>query len=84
MYSGPLEAFTAEQARAQFEINVIGVLRLIRAALPHMRAQREGLLIQIGSVLGRIALPFSGLYSASKFALRVWSHCQQEPARCAW
>lgn len=68
-YTGPLEAFTLEQARAQFETNVFGVLRLNRAALPQMRAQGSGLLLQIGSVVGRLAFPFVGLYGATKFAL---------------
>lgn len=69
LYAGPIEAFTAEEARGQFEVNVFGVLRVNRAALPHMRQRGGGLLIQVGSVVGRIALPFSGLYEASKFAL---------------
>jgi NAD(P)-dependent dehydrogenase (short-subunit alcohol dehydrogenase family) len=45
------------------------VLRVNRAALPIMRDQKEGLLIHVGSVLGRTAMPFFGLYSATKFAL---------------
>jgi NAD(P)-dependent dehydrogenase (short-subunit alcohol dehydrogenase family) len=68
-YSGPLEAFTLEQAQQQFDTNVFGVLRVNRAALPHMRRQGSGLLLQIGSVAGRLALPFQGLYVATKFAL---------------
>ncbi len=68
-YSGPLEAFTLEQVQQQFETNVFSVLRVNRAALPHMRRQGSGLLLQIGSIIGRIALPFLGLYGATKFAL---------------
>ncbi len=68
-YSGPLEAFTLEQVQQQFETNVFGVIRVNRAALPHMRAQGNGLLLQIGSVVGRLAFPFVGLYGATKFAL---------------
>src|SRR5579864_9847075 len=68
-YSGPLEAFTLEQVQQQFETNVFGVLRVNRAALPHMRKQGSGLLLQIGSIAGRLALPFQGLYGATKFAL---------------
>ena len=68
-YSGPLEAFTLEQVQQQFETNVFGVIRVNRAALPHMRAQGSGLLLQIGSVVGRLAFPFVGLYGATKFAL---------------
>jgi NAD(P)-dependent dehydrogenase (short-subunit alcohol dehydrogenase family) len=68
-YNGPLEAFTLEQVRQQFETNVFGVLRVNRASLPHMRRQGSGLLLQIGSIAGRLALPFLGLYGATKFAL---------------
>ena len=66
---GPLEAFTLKQVHQQFETNVFGVLRVNRAALPHMRRQGSGLLLQIGSIGGRLALPFHGLYGATKFAL---------------
>jgi NAD(P)-dependent dehydrogenase (short-subunit alcohol dehydrogenase family) len=68
-YTGPIEAFTLEQVQQQFDTNVFGVIRVNRAALPQMRAQASGLLLQVGSVLGRVALPFAGLYGASKFAL---------------
>jgi NAD(P)-dependent dehydrogenase (short-subunit alcohol dehydrogenase family) len=68
-YSGPLEAFTLEQVQQQFDTNVFSVLRVNRAALPYMRKQGSGLLLQIGSIVGRLALPFLGLYGATKFAL---------------
>src|SRR5258708_1096914 len=68
-YIGPLEAFTLEQVQQQFDINVFGVWRVNSAALPHMRAQKSGLLVQVGSVVGRLAFPFLGLYGATKFAL---------------
>ncbi|GHO83222.1 SDR family oxidoreductase [Dictyobacter formicarum] len=68
-YNDPLEAFTLEQAQQQFDTNVFSVLRVNRAALPHMRRQGSGLLLQIGSIAGRLALPFLGLYGATKFAL---------------
>ena len=68
-YSGPLEAFTLEQVQQQFATNVFSVLRVNRAALPQMRQQGSGLLMQIGSIAGRLAVPFIGLYGATKFAL---------------
>ncbi|HEX6510536.1 MAG TPA: SDR family oxidoreductase [Chloroflexota bacterium] len=68
-YSGPLEAFTLEQVRQQFEINVFSVLRVNRAVLPQMRKQGSGLLLQIGSIVGRLGMPYLGLYGATKFAL---------------
>jgi NADP-dependent 3-hydroxy acid dehydrogenase YdfG len=57
-YSGPLEAFTLEQIRQQFETNVFSVLRVNSAVLPQMREQGSGLLLQIGSIAGRLAFPF--------------------------
>jgi NAD(P)-dependent dehydrogenase (short-subunit alcohol dehydrogenase family) len=68
-YSGPLEAFTLEQVQQQFATNVFSVLRVNRAVLPQMREQGSGLLLQMGSIAGRLAFPFLGLYGATKFAL---------------
>src|SRR5579864_8261439 len=68
-YIGPLEAFTLEQVQQQFATNVFSVLRVNRAVLPQMRKQGSGLLLQIGSIAGRLAFPFLGLYGATKFAL---------------
>jgi NAD(P)-dependent dehydrogenase (short-subunit alcohol dehydrogenase family) len=68
-YSGPLEAFTLEQVQQQFATNVLSVMRVNRAVLPQMRKQGSGLLLQIGSIAGRLAFPFIGLYGATKFAL---------------
>ena len=68
-YSGPIESFTLEQVQQQFDTNVFGSVRVNRAVLPHMRAQGSGLLLQVGSIVGRIAFPFFGLYGSTKFAL---------------
>ena len=68
---GIIEAFTVEQAQALFDVNVFGALRVNRAVLPHMRRQRSGLLVHVSSTLGRFVMPFSGLYSATKFALEA-------------
>ena len=68
---GIIEAFTVEQAQALFDVNVYGALRVNRAVLPHMRRQRSGLLVHVSSTLGRFVMPFSGLYSATKFALEA-------------
>lgn len=71
--AGISEAFTAEQARDLFEVNVFGVQRVIRATLPVLRAKGAGLVINVGSILGRITLPFFGLYGASKYAVEAMS-----------
>src|SRR5258706_6337136 len=77
-YIGPLEAYTIEQVKQQFDTNVFSVLRVNRAALPHMRRQGSGLLLQIGSVAGRLALPFQGPYVATKFALEALTEMYRE------
>jgi NAD(P)-dependent dehydrogenase (short-subunit alcohol dehydrogenase family) len=69
--AGVTEAFTAEQAKIVFDTNVIGLLRVTRAVLPSMRQKRDGLIINIGSVLGRVTFPFLGIYGASKFAVEA-------------
>lgn len=68
---GPSEAFTPDQALAYYQVNVLGAHRVNRAVLPHMRQRGRGLLVHISSTAGRIALPFMGHYSASKFALEA-------------
>src|SRR5262245_16233989 len=69
--AGVTEAFTAEQAKVIFDTNVIGLLRVTRAVLPSMREKRDGLIINIGSILGRVTFPFFALYGASKFAVEA-------------
>src|SRR5437773_5140844 len=71
MSAGVTEAFTAEQVKVIFDTNVIGLLRVTRAVLPSMRQQHDGLIINIGSILGRVTFPFLGIYGASKFAVEA-------------
>jgi NAD(P)-dependent dehydrogenase (short-subunit alcohol dehydrogenase family) len=69
--AGVSESFTADQLRQLFDVNVFGVQRVLRAALSQLRKQKDGLVINIGSILGRVTFPFFGLYGASKFAIEA-------------
>lgn len=64
-----VEDGTDEEFIRQFDVNVFGVLRMIRAALPVMRAARRGTIVNIGSFLGQIGLPLLTHYNASKYAV---------------
>lgn len=66
---GTIEETTEQEARSQVEANVFGLLWVTQAALPIMRQQRHGHIIQVSSVLGVATLPTLGLYNASKFAV---------------
>src|SRR6201987_4909080 len=69
--AGVSEAFTAEQVKDLFEVNVFGIQRVLRAVLPTLRSQRDGLVVNVGSILGRVTFPFFGLYGASKYAVEA-------------
>jgi NAD(P)-dependent dehydrogenase (short-subunit alcohol dehydrogenase family) len=66
---GLSEGFTSKQVLDLYDINVVGMHRMMRAALPTLRAQSSGLVINISSLLGRLALPFYSHYSATKWAV---------------
>src|SRR5258708_23182149 len=67
--AGALEETSLEEARAQFDTNVFGVLSMLKAVLPVMRQQGSGQIITVSSLLGIVAMPYLGLYTSSKFAL---------------
>lgn len=68
---GVTEAVTLEQARRIMDTNFFGAVRMNRAVLPHMRKQRNGLLIHISSGAGRVVVPSMGFYCASKWAMEA-------------
>jgi NAD(P)-dependent dehydrogenase (short-subunit alcohol dehydrogenase family) len=72
---GIQELMSPEDMTRVFDVNVMGVQRVMRAALPHMRAQGRGTVLYTSSLIGRIATPFYGTYSASKWALEAIVEC---------
>ena len=66
---GAVEDVTIEKLRYQFEVNVVGAMRMAQAVLPGMRARRCGVVVNVSSPAGVAAMPFFGAYCASKAAL---------------
>jgi NAD(P)-dependent dehydrogenase (short-subunit alcohol dehydrogenase family) len=79
--AGAIEDTSAAEAQAQFETNFFGTHRVCRAVLPHLRAQRSGLIINMSSLAGRIPLPFQGFYSATKFAIEAYTEALRMEVR---
>ncbi len=71
--SGPFEAATVAQIRHQFETNVFGLMEVTRAFLPHFRANKTGLFINVSSLGGLITYPFTSLYHSTKWAVEGFS-----------
>ncbi len=69
--AGAIEDTSIGEAQAQFDTNYFGALRVIRAALPILRAQRSGSIIGVSSVAAPLAIPFQAGYSATKAALEA-------------
>ncbi|MEU4330152.1 SDR family oxidoreductase [Nonomuraea dietziae] len=73
MSSGMVEEFTEAEARAQLEVNLFGAMWVSQAALPHLRGQGSGHIVQVSSIAALGGFPSTGMYSASKFALEGMS-----------
>jgi NAD(P)-dependent dehydrogenase (short-subunit alcohol dehydrogenase family) len=67
--AGAVEETSPQEAMAQFDTNFFGVHRVCRAVLPTMRQQNDGVIINVSSLAGLLAVPFQAFYSASKFAM---------------
>jgi NAD(P)-dependent dehydrogenase (short-subunit alcohol dehydrogenase family) len=69
--TGPIEETLTSEIKNNFETNFFGPIEVIKAALPHMRNQKSGLIINVTSIAGSMGLPFRGVYSSSKGALAL-------------
>jgi short-subunit dehydrogenase len=78
---GACEETTAAEARALFETNVFGVMRVTAAVLPGMRARRAGAIVNVGSASGIVGVPFHGVYAATKHALAGYTEALRAELR---
>lgn len=78
---GAAEESSLAQARALFDTNFFGLIRVTREVLPYLRAQRSGRIINISSVLGFLPAPYSALYAASKHAVEGYSESLDHETR---
>jgi NAD(P)-dependent dehydrogenase (short-subunit alcohol dehydrogenase family) len=79
--AGAAEESSIEQARALFDTNVFGSIRMTRAVLPHMREQGSGRIINVSSVLGLMPAPFGALYASTKHAIEGYSESLDHEVR---
>ena len=70
---GAVEDVEINEARRQFEVNLFGIARLVQLVLPHMRKQKEGRIINVSSMGGRLTTYFGAWYHATKYALEAFS-----------
>jgi NAD(P)-dependent dehydrogenase (short-subunit alcohol dehydrogenase family) len=70
---GPVDLVSDAEVRLQFETNVFGLLRVVRATVPYLRSSPAGVVVNVSSIAGVIARPFAGIYAASKHAVEAIS-----------
>jgi short-subunit dehydrogenase len=74
---GVFEGATMEQIFNQFNTNVFGTMRMIKSFLPHFRQQKQGVIVNISSGVGKIGVPYQSLYNATKFSLEGFTEALQ-------
>ena len=72
---GFLEEASEEEIKYQYDVNFFGLINCIKGVLPQMRRQKDGVIINISSIAGRVGLPFTSLYNSSKFAVEGLTEC---------
>jgi short-subunit dehydrogenase len=66
---GPTRAVPMDQARRMMEVNYFALLGMLQLAVPHMRGRRSGMIVNVGSIGGKVTLPWMTLYSSTKYAV---------------
>jgi len=80
--SGPIEAFSVEAAKENFETNFFGVYRTTQAVLPHMKTQNSGHIVQISTMGAVRGVPFNDIYCAAKFAVEGFTESLAPMLKC--
>ena len=70
---GAIEELSNDQVQQMYDVNVFGVMRMIKTVVPIMRKQKSGRIINISSIAGKLVTPVNGAYSSTKFALEAIS-----------
>ncbi|MGD2134874.1 MAG: SDR family oxidoreductase [Gemmatimonadales bacterium] len=78
---GPLEFMPIEEVRRQLDVNFLGAVRVTQAMLPSIRAAGRGRIVNVSSINARLAQPWIGVYSASKWAMEGWSDALRRELR---
>jgi len=81
--TGAAEEVTDEQVRHLIDTNLLGSIQLIRAALPHMRAQGRGRILQVSSMGGQVAVPGWSLYHAAKWGIEGFLDAVAQEVACS-
>ncbi|MFJ1975456.1 oxidoreductase [Streptomyces sp. NPDC087903] len=79
--TGAAEEYSVTQAQGVFDINVFGVMRMVKEVLPHMRARGRGRIINLSSIFGLIPAPYMAAYAASKHAVEGYSESVDHEVR---
>ena len=79
--TGIFEAATIEQIQHQYDVNVFGVMNVVRSILPHFRKNKSGTIINVSSMVGKITVPLYSLYDSSKWAVSGFSEALQYELR---
>lgn len=72
-FVGPVETFSIDEVKEQYETNLFGMIRMVKKVAPIMRKNKKGLIINISSINGLIPFPLYGVYSSSKYAMETLS-----------
>lgn len=78
---GPVETTSLENAQRQLDVNVLGLARMTKLVLPHMRNQHSGRIVNVASIAGRLTFPFAGWYNVSKYAVESLSDATRMEVR---